>query len=1213
MSREACADFWRWCAAVPLIGFTFAVAGLGGCGTIARPQAGTTSSSDTLFSTVAGEDYGYEIVAAKSDDPAGEWTFALKPQRPPKDSNLRFEWEIDGQAYQGLTVSHIFTQAGAYVISVRAMEPNGNEVFVLTLDIQIELPPPPNQAPVAVAQAVSKDGRIVERDGAEGEQVWGVYENEQLFLDGSESYDPDGDDISFAWAQVTGDASHLVQLVDASAAVASFVAPTVDGDVRVAFTLTVSDGLRGTDVTVPVDVLDIVEIVDNCPNDPDKTEPGQCGCGNPDTDSDNDGTADCNDACSNDPNNDVDGDGVCGDVDNCPEVANADQSDGDFDGVGDACESGPTGCNTSSSDWQNLAIGSQRGVFIAAFDVTPRGESVDGLVTLSSGPGSTFADYAVLIRFNVDGRIDARNGGAYGADVLLGYSSGSLYHMRVVVNVPSHTYSVYVTPPDPSEPEVALATDYAFRTEQNAVAELNNRGLWASNGSHDVCNFTISTEGPLVAEAGADLTVTIGSSVTLAGFAYGGTSPYTYTWTPSTGLSDPNVSQPTALPLTTTRYTLSVVDSDGTTASDSVTVTVEAAQLSVDAGPDKTIARGNITTLAGSASGGEPPYQYRWLPTTDLDDPTAAQPAASPSTTTTYTLTVTDATGTSASDTVTVMVQDPSGGLTPIARWDVVPYQRIDQADTLNCGVVAFSKHGIERVVFTIAGQGYDGPSPIEVREMTYNDQTDVYEYWIPISADSFASDGPITVEATVHGVDGGIRDKNTGGGGLGLDPLSLLVNPTGGLPRPEAWVDLDGDDSTGRVNSPTQPFLTIGKAVDKIREWMNANGHGNKADGGLVHLNTGTHLMSAGGIWSEIPTVGEWVTITTAAGGTKGNTRIATGGSAPHTKLTKVEGITLQSTREFGYIFKSPRPEMLWVHDCDIIGGGRWVVRSNPVDPGLKHKWFTNVYIYDTAFAVGGGRLARNVRIEHIGDDIFQNHPLGINIDATGIDPGSTYWHADVWQRHGCSAPRNTILYNVRAADVHYQGLMLRWTTSVSPVRTCSGVPPPADMAFVNVYIEFGDPIRPGSAGGGGGGSNLWMIPAEHVLLWHCAFVSPSADSGAFAIYDDNPVGQDTVITEFDVRGTVFSRAKISAASVDTSSWDANHYVHTSVPPEPDGKYFTVTPGSNITTGDPMLDTFGRPLSMSPLLNRVGPLLAPTDADGKPRDSLGDVGAYER
>lgn len=60
------------------------------------------------------------------------------------------------------------------------------------------------------------------------------------------------------------------------------------------------------------------DVCDPCPEDPNKTEPGICGCGVSDMDSDGDGVADCNDNCPNDPENDVDGDGVCGNVDNCP-------------------------------------------------------------------------------------------------------------------------------------------------------------------------------------------------------------------------------------------------------------------------------------------------------------------------------------------------------------------------------------------------------------------------------------------------------------------------------------------------------------------------------------------------------------------------------------------------------------------------------------------------------------------------------------------------------------------------------------------------------------------------------------------------------------------------------------------------------------------------------------------------------------------------------
>ncbi len=51
---------------------------------------------------------------------------------------------------------------------------------------------------------------------------------------------------------------------------------------------------------------------DLCPGDMAKIDPGQCGCGNPDTDRDDDGTADCIDLCPDDPFKITPGDCGCG-------------------------------------------------------------------------------------------------------------------------------------------------------------------------------------------------------------------------------------------------------------------------------------------------------------------------------------------------------------------------------------------------------------------------------------------------------------------------------------------------------------------------------------------------------------------------------------------------------------------------------------------------------------------------------------------------------------------------------------------------------------------------------------------------------------------------------------------------------------------------------------------------------------------------------------
>ncbi|MCO6436646.1 MAG: thrombospondin type 3 repeat-containing protein [Phycisphaerae bacterium] len=99
---------------------------------------------------------------------------------------------------------------------------------------------------------------------------------------------------------------------------------------------------------------------DGCPDDPNKTEPGACGCGVADTNSDGDTIADCNDNCDLVDNEDqANGDGdTLGDAcDNCPAVDNEDQANSDGDTHGDACDNCPNTSNEDQADGDGDGVG----------------------------------------------------------------------------------------------------------------------------------------------------------------------------------------------------------------------------------------------------------------------------------------------------------------------------------------------------------------------------------------------------------------------------------------------------------------------------------------------------------------------------------------------------------------------------------------------------------------------------------------------------------------------------------------------------------------------------------------------------------------------------------------------------------------------------------------------------------------------------------------
>ncbi len=145
----------------------------------------------------------------------------------------------------------------------------------------------------------------------------------------------------------------------------------------------------------------------------------------------------------------------------------------------------------SSVSWNGQPVGAQTGTFTIEFDLTPAQASMDGVVGLSDGAASGYGDLAVAVRMNDQGYLDARNGGAYEAASQVQYAANQTIHVRMVVNVGSKTYDVFVTPEGGDE--TALAQGYSFRTEQSAVTQLDTLVAQAEDGSHSVTAIALST------------------------------------------------------------------------------------------------------------------------------------------------------------------------------------------------------------------------------------------------------------------------------------------------------------------------------------------------------------------------------------------------------------------------------------------------------------------------------------------------------------------------------------------------------------------------------------------------------------------------------------------------------------------------------------------------------------------------------------------------
>ena len=158
---------------------------------------------------------------------------------------------------------------------------------------------------------------------------------------------------------------------------------------------------------------------------------------------------------------------------------------------------------------------------------------------------------------------------------------------------------------------------------------------------------SVNTSVP-VANAGADVLIDCITNPNGAILGAQASSGVTYSWSPSGGLNDASISNPSANPASSTVYTLTATDfASGCSATDQVQVNVNNATPAVNAGPDRTICKGDTTILTASGA-----VSYVW--NNNVVDGQLFVPTA----TATYTVTGTDANGCQGTDNVVITVND---------------------------------------------------------------------------------------------------------------------------------------------------------------------------------------------------------------------------------------------------------------------------------------------------------------------------------------------------------------------------------------------------------------------------------------------------------------------------------------------------------------------------------------------------------------------------
>ena len=165
------------------------------------------------------------------------------------------------------------------------------------------------------------------------------------------------------------------------------------------------------------------------------------------------------------------------------------------------------GAAQAGSGWRNTPIPQhENDIVTVEFIAQPRstGGPIDAIIGFSSQKADAYTDLGPIVRFGPQGRIDARDGGAYTADLAYTYTPNTEYRIRMIIDLYLKRYSVDVRLADPlaGDDWHRVAADHAFRTEQQTLSRIDNVAHIVSSSAGGVATYAFSVT-PDVCVSGA--------------------------------------------------------------------------------------------------------------------------------------------------------------------------------------------------------------------------------------------------------------------------------------------------------------------------------------------------------------------------------------------------------------------------------------------------------------------------------------------------------------------------------------------------------------------------------------------------------------------------------------------------------------------------------------------------------------------------------------